>query len=196
MDTQRTSIEAIQAMKHVVAQVREDQWDMTMPADYPTGDPDKRGTLRDVINGVAYDIAWIPDMLTGKTIDEIGNDKFKGDLLGDDPQTTFATIADKGITAIRGFDDPDQTVRCSYTEYPARNYFGDIGGYYGMSAYDIAKVIGVDPTLPPALVDGLWEQIVPVAEEWRAMGILAPKIDVPEDADLHSRLLGLIGRQP
>ena len=65
-----------------------------------------------------------------------------------------------------------------------------------MSAYDIPKVIGIDPALPPALVEGLWEQSVPMAEEWRAMGIIGPKVDVPDDAPLQARLLGLSGRQP
>ena len=196
MDTQRTCIEAVQAVKHVVAHVRDDQWNMSLPADFPMTDRTSTMRLRDVINRVAYDMAWVPDMLSGKTMEEVGNEKFRGNVLGDDPKTAFAAIAEAALTAIHELDALDRTVRCSYAEYPAHSYFNDIASYYGMSAYDIAGVIGIDPTLSPDLVEGLWEQILPVAEEWRAMGILAPKIDVPDDADLHTRLLGLIGRQP
>ena len=196
MGSQDVCIEAIEAMTHVVDQVRDDQWDMEMPSDFPMADTNVKKTLREVINGFAYDIAWIPDMIAGKTMDEAGRNKFEGDLLGDDPKANFVTIAGTSIAAIRDLSDLDRTVHCSYADYPAHNYFVDISGYYGMSAYDIAKAIGVDPTLPPSLVEGLWEQLEPVAEEWRAMGLFGPKVNVPEDADLHARLLGLTGRQP
>ena len=196
MESKDVCVEAIQAMKGVVARVNDYQWSMTMPADFQMMDPNAPKTLRDVVNRIAYDIAWIPDMLTGRTMDEIGRDKFQGDLLGDDPKTSFGAIAATAIDAIHNLADPEPTVHCSYADYAPHEYFRDISSYYGMSAYDIPKAIGIDPTLPPALVEGLWEQSVPMAEEWRAMGIIGPKVDVPDDAPLQERLLGLSGRQP
>jgi hypothetical protein len=68
--------------------------------------------------------------------------------------------------------------------------------FRGLRAHDIAKVIGVDSQLPVELVQGIWDEISPHAEEWRALGVFKAKIEVPEDADLQSRLLGLTGRQP
>ncbi len=65
-----------------------------------------------------------------------------------------------------------------------------------MRAYDIAEVVGVESRLSPDLVQGLWDEIYPQAEAWRAAGFLGPLVEVPEDADLHDRLLGLTGRQP
>ncbi|CAA9226969.1 MAG: hypothetical protein AVDCRST_MAG93-709, partial [uncultured Chloroflexia bacterium] len=85
MESKDVCVEAIQAMKGVVDRVNDDQWSMRMPADFQMMDPNSPKTLRDVVNSMAYDIAWIPDMLTGRTMDEIGRDKFQGDLLGDDP---------------------------------------------------------------------------------------------------------------
>ena len=40
------------------------------------------------------------------------------------------------------------------------------------------------------------EPLSPVAEEWRAIGVFGPKVDVPDDAPLQDRLLALTGRQP
>jgi hypothetical protein len=57
-------------------------------------------------------------------------------------------------------------------------------------------VIGVDADLPPELVLGLWEELSPVAEEWRAIGIFQAAVPVAEDAPLLDRLLGLTGRDP
>jgi hypothetical protein len=57
-------------------------------------------------------------------------------------------------------------------------------------------VIGVDDNLPADLVQGLWEEISPHAEEWRAIGVFGPAVAVPDDAGLQAKLLGLTGRQP
>jgi hypothetical protein len=57
-------------------------------------------------------------------------------------------------------------------------------------------VIGVDPNLPDELVQGLWAEISPHAEEWRAIGVFPPAVAVPDDAPLQDRLLGLTGRDP
>lgn len=62
--------------------------------------------------------------------------------------------------------------------------------------YDLAKIIGADTTMPADLVQGLWEQIAPLAEEWRAMGVFGPTVEVPEEAPLQHGLLGLCGRRP
>ena len=38
--------------------------------------------------------------------------------------------------------------------------------------------------------------IAPEAEKWRQMGVFGAAVDVPEDAPLQDRLLGLTGWQP
>ena len=57
-------------------------------------------------------------------------------------------------------------------------------------------MIGVDPTLQVDLVQGLWDELSPVADEWRQMGALPPRVAVADDAPLQDRLLGLTGRDP
>jgi len=42
----------------------------------------------------------------------------------------------------------------------------------------------------------MWDQLEPVAEEWRAIGVFAPRVEVPANAPLQARLLALTGRQP
>ncbi len=65
-----------------------------------------------------------------------------------------------------------------------------------LRAHDIAKAIGADATLPEGLVEGIWEELAPHVEEWRAIGIFPAAIPVPADAPLQARLLGLTGREP
>ena len=84
----------------------------------------------------------------------------------------------------------------SYGDFPARVYLKHITSFRGLRVYDIAKFIGANTTLPPDLVQGLWDEIEPHAEDWRKMGVYGPAVEVPEDAPLQDRLLGLTGRRP
>ncbi len=196
MREQDVFVMAESALQKVVDQIRDDQWDMQMPADFQRRDG-RPVTLREIINNYhAYDDAWVPDMLAGKTMDEAGKDKFDGDLLGDDPKRSFAAIVEKACAAAQALDDPDRTVHCSFGDFPAREYFWQINGFRALYAHDIAKVIGADTKLPDDLVQGIWEEISPHAEEWREIGVFGPKVEVSENAPLQDKLLGLTGRQP
>jgi uncharacterized protein (TIGR03086 family) len=194
MTEPKVFILAEEALLKVVEQIKDDQWDMKMPDDFIMNT--ETATLRELINYHAYDDAWVPDMLASKTMEEAGKDKFDGDLLGEDPKASFAAIVEKSIAAARAVEDLEKPAHLSFGDYTIREYFWQITNFRGMRAHDIAKVIGVDPTLPDALVQGLWDQVAPHAEEWRAIGVFGPKIEVPEDASLMDKLLGLTGRQP
>ncbi|MDQ3327145.1 MAG: hypothetical protein M3506_01290 [Chloroflexota bacterium] len=184
------------ALQRVVDQIRDEQWGMEMPPEFATWAPESTVTLREVVNSHAYDDAWVPDMLAGKTMEEAGSAKYDGDLLGDRPTENFARIVEAACAAAAALDDLDRTVHCSFGDFPAREYLEQITSYRGLRAYDIAEVIGVERRLPPDLVQGLWDEIHPQAEAWRAAGFLGPLVEVPDHADLHDRLTGLTGRQP
>jgi len=183
------------ALKNVIDGIRDDQWTMEMPPTFARRDQ-RTVTLREIITYHAYDDAWVPDMLAGKTMDEAGKSNFDGDLLGADPKAAFARIVEAACAAARGLDDLERTVHCSFGDFTAREYFWQINGFRGLRAHDIARVIGVDSDLPPALVQGLWDEISSHAEEWRAIGVFGPAVAVPDDAGLQAKLLGLTGRQP
>jgi uncharacterized protein (TIGR03086 family) len=155
-------------------------------------------TLRQVVNYHAYDDAWVPDTLAGKTIAEVGDAHGdpQGDLLGDEPQVAFAAIVAAAVTAVRSLADLDKVVHLSYGDFPTREYLKHITYFRAGRVYDIARFIGADATMPAALVQGLWDELAPQAEEWRKMGVFGPAVEVPEDAPLQDRLLALTGRDP
>lgn len=196
MREQDVFVLADQTLKKAVDQITDEQWTMVMPPTFAMRRQDHDMTLREVINYHAYDDAWVPDMLAGRTMDEAGQDKFDGDLLGADPKASFAAIVEKAVSAAEALTDPELTVHCSFGDFPAREYLWQINGFRGLRAHDIAQVIGIDTTLPYDLVAGMWEEIEPHAEEWRAIGVFGPKVDVPADASMQDRLLGLTGRNP
>jgi hypothetical protein len=182
-------------LNKVVQQIRDDQWDMVMPANFATR-AKQSSTLREIINYHAYDDIWVPDMLAGKTMEEAGKGKFDGDLLEDTPKKNFAKIVEVACLAVRDLDDLDSVVHCSFGDYGAREYLWQINSFRGFRAHDIAKVIGVDSTLPDELVQGLWEELSPNVEEWRKIGVFGPEVVVPEGASMQDKLLGMVGREP
>ena len=193
MTEQDVFVLADQALKAVVDQIRDDQWGQRVPDEMTPRQPGS--TLRTVVNYHAYDDAWVPDVLAGKTKDEVG-DTYDGDLLGDHPKLNFASIVETAVLAVRGFADPDRTVHLSYGDFPAREYLKHITSFRGLRVHDLARFIGADTTMPTDLVQGLWDEIAPAAEEWRQMGVFGPAVPVPAVAPLQDRLLGLTGRQP
>jgi uncharacterized protein (TIGR03086 family) len=184
---------ADEALKNVVDQIRDDQWDSRVPDDMSPRQPG--ADLRRIINYHAYDDAWVPDVLAGKTIAEVG-DKYDGDLLGDHPKLNFASIVETAVLSVRAFGGLDRIVHLSYGDFPAREYLKHITSFRGLRAYDIAKFIGADTTMSDVLVQGLWDEIAPDAEQWRQMGVFGPAVEVAETAPLQDRLLGLTGRRP
>ena len=193
MTEQQVFILADQALNDIVAQIRDDQWDLTVPAEIAARQPGI--TLHRLIAYHARDDAWVPDTLAGKTIEEVG-DAHDGDLLGEHPRENFAEIVGTAVAAVRDFDDLDRTVHLSYGDWPAREYLKHITSFRGLRVHDIARFLGVDAAMPPDLVRGLWEVLSPQAEEWRELGVYGAAVPVPDDAPLQERLLGLTGRQP
>jgi hypothetical protein len=195
MHEQDVFVLADHALRNVVNEIKPDQWDMEMPESFA-----RRGggkvTLREIISYHAYDDGWVPDMLAGKTMDEAGKIKFDGDLLGEEPQTSFGKIVDTACVAARALDDLDRIVHCSFGDFTAREYLWQINSFRGLRAHDIARVIGANTRLPNDLVQGLWDELSPHVEEWRAIGVYGPAVEVPGDADLQARLLGMTGRNP
>lgn len=187
---------ADRALESVVARIPADRWPMAMPPQFERRDTKQVPTLREIINYHAYDDAWVPDMLAGFTIADVGEEAYSGDLLGDDPAAAFSAVVDKACIAAEAVVDLDRTVHCSFGDFTTRDYFQQITMFRGLRAHDIARVVGIDPQLSDELVQGLWDEISPHADEWRTYGIFPAAVPVPDDAPLLDRLLGLTGRDP
>jgi uncharacterized protein (TIGR03086 family) len=187
---------ADQALARVVGQIAPHQWEIILPASFSTRARPEQPPLRTLINYHAYDDAWVPDMLAGLTMDEAGSDQFGGDLLGEDPVASFDAIVGRACAAAAAVTDLDAVAHLSFGDYSVREYFWQINQFRALRAYDIARVVGVDPDLPDELVQGLWDELTPNAEEWRTIGVFPAAVPVPDDAPLLHRLLGLTGRSP
>src|SRR5436190_17050662 len=101
MDERDVFVLAEQALNAVIAQITDEQWQMEMPPNFQRRTSNHTPTLRETIDYHAYDDAWVPDMLVGRTMEEAGRTKFDGELLGNDPKRRFAEIVEKACAAAR-----------------------------------------------------------------------------------------------
>ena len=180
------------ALADVIDQVRPDQWDQRKPEWFQTGGQGD-ASLREIVSYHAYDSAWVPDVLAGRTIVEVGD---AYEHVKTDGAANYREHSDAAIAAAQALDDPDRSVHLSYGDFPAREYLRHITSFRGFRAYDIARWIGASTELPPALVQGMWDELSPDMEAWRAMGVYGPAVAVADDAPLQDRLLALAGRDP
>jgi hypothetical protein len=192
MSEQRIFVLSEQALANVIDQIRDGQWEQMKPEWFQTGGQGD-ASLREIVNYHAYDSVWVPDVLAGKTIAEVGD---AHEHVKTDPGVDYRGASERAVAAALALDDPDKIVHLSYGDFPAREYLKHTTSLRGFRAYDIARWIGADTRLPDELVQGMWDEFAPEVETWRAMGVFGAAISVPNDAPLQDRLLGLVGRDP
>lgn len=61
--------------------------------------------------------------------------------------------------------------------------------------WDLSRAVGLDEALDPDEVHRLYESMLPRDEMMRGPAF-GPKVDVPDDADEQTKLLGFTGRTP
>ena len=182
-------LQADAALRSVIDQITPAQFDQPAPAEWSrTENP----TLRDILAAHAQDEAWLPAVLKGKTIEEVG-DTYRGDLLGDDPVGQYDSINEATTRVVNGDLDPDKMVHLSYGDYPLAEALQHCALYRAFQAWSIAHHIGLDYSLPGDLVENLWEQIAPDIEMWRGFGVFPPEVPVPSGANREVQLLGKAG---
>ena len=71
-------------------------------------------------------------------------------------------------------------------------YTGDVF----LHRWDLARATGQDVVLDPATCAAMLEGMRPMEEALRQSGHYGPAVEVPDDADVQTRLLAFIGRTP
>ena len=170
----------------LVHRIGGDQWSA------PT--PDDEWDVRALANHVTGELLWMPPLLAGTTIAEVG-DRFDGDVLGDDPVRTWNDAAARATAAVRQPDVVGRIVHLSFGDSSAGDYLDQIGSDLLIHGWDLARGIGVDDTMPSDLVTycAAWFRAWEAA--YREAGAVADAIAVPDDADAQTKLLAAFGRR-
>jgi len=189
MTIQQLFITANQELRRVVDQIQEAQFALNMPA----GTTIRPATLGDAVRRNIYDDAWVPDVLEGKTKEDVG-DAYElllntGDIMGD-----YDEYNQRAIDAVRDFTDLERVTHLSYGDFSAHEYLQHIITFRAFRSYDIAKLIGIDVTMDATFVQALLDEYTPIIDGYRQMGVFPPALEVSADAPAQTRLLAMVGR--
>lgn len=126
-----------------------------------------------------------------------GVDVPEGPSVDDDPPGAWA-VACAAVQA--ALDDPDTAGR-EYDSPMGRTTLERSIGLFGIAdvlihTWDLARAAGLDETLDPGEVQQVYEAMLPNDERMRGGTAFGPKVDVPADADLQTKLIAFTGRRP
>jgi uncharacterized protein (TIGR03086 family) len=154
--------------------------------------PDDDWDIRALVNHVTGELLWLVPLLEGKTIADVG-DSLDGDVLGDDPVATWDEAV-AAATSVIASVDPSLTVHLSYGDRTAEEYLTEVGADVLVHTWDLARAVGGDERLDPALVDVVAAWFADVEPMWRGAGVIAERPTVPAGADAQTTLLASFGR--
>jgi uncharacterized protein (TIGR03086 family) len=157
--------------------------------DHPA--PVEGWTARDVVRHL---VEWFPAFLKSGA----GVDLPSGPSVDDDPVAAW-TIHSDAVQAL--LDDPatadKELTNRHIGQLPLdqaidRFYTSDVF----MHTWDLARATGQDEALDPVKCTELYEGMLPLDDVLRSSGQYGPRVDVPDDTDVQTKLLGFIGRTP
>jgi uncharacterized protein (TIGR03086 family) len=165
-------------------QIGREQWSAATPC--------TEWNVRMLVNHVAGEYLWVPEMLAGRTIAEVG-DRLDGDLLGDDPLQALINARGAALAAIDAPEGLATTVHLSFGDLPAEEYVEQMALDSVIHSWDLANGIGADERLDPELVELCYAGLQASAEAWRSAGVFGPEKTASDDSP-QAKLLALTGR--
>ncbi|MER5201137.1 TIGR03086 family metal-binding protein [Streptomyces sp. NPDC002755] len=161
------------------------------PAAWDNPAPCEGWVARDVVRHL---VEWFPAFLKSGA----GVELPQGPSVDDDPVAAWTVHCD-GVQAL--LDDPATAGRVLSNphigEVPLdqavdRFYTADVF----MHTWDLARASGQEETLDPVRCARMLDGMLPLDDVLRKSGQYGPRVEVPESADVQTRLLAFIGRTP
>ncbi|HXR42319.1 MAG TPA: TIGR03086 family metal-binding protein [Acidothermaceae bacterium] len=151
-------------------------------------------SVRDLVNHVVAEHLWVPHLLHGETIADVG-ERYDGDVLGADPVHAWDEAGAASSAAWQALPSDDVTVHLSFGDVPAGEYAEQMLADLVVHGWDLARGAGLDESFDPAAVEHVLAYVEPQAKLWRDAGIFGEPVEV-DSADPGARLLGVTGRRP
>ena len=166
--------------------VGDDQWDQPTPC--------TDWDVHQLVNHLVSETRWMPHLLAGQTIEEVG-DRYEGDVLGGDPKTVWDESSKDAAAAVNDDGAMERTVHLSFGDFPGAEYTWQVFTDLLIHGWDLARGIGADDTLDPELVEACARWFDDREELYRGGGAIADRQDVGADADPQTVLLARFGRK-
>jgi uncharacterized protein (TIGR03086 family) len=189
MEPQDFYISCLEQAGGVVRQVRADQ--------LVNETPDDEWTVRDLANHMLYEVSWVPDIVAGRTIAEVGS-KYDGDLFDADVANSQTNLiaawdaaAQKAELAVADCD-MDDTAHLSYTDTTNADYLQQTGGDILVHAWDLAKAIGVPFRFDETAAEIMWRGVKDT--DMSGSGLFKPPLPAADNASFQEKILAHLGR--
>ena len=162
----------------------------TKQLDRPT--PCSEWNLRQLLNHTVYELLWMPDLLGGKTVAQVGT-KYDGDVLGSGIQISWQGAAEAAEAAVEKARLSDM-VHLSSTEKTVDKYIEEMAMEILVHGWDICQSLGYSLLFEPDVAQAVYDSTLPHKDEMVEAGMVKDPIDVPEDSPVEVKLLGIMGR--
>lgn len=179
----RNFTKALYAMDAVVQRVPADTWD--------NGSPCEGWTARDVVghqvavlNGAAQ-IARTGEMAMPTPPDDVS-----------DPVAVWAEARDGILEALDAPGVLHQQGAYWFGPMSVDDLIGVVQWDPLTHAWDVAKATGVEAVIDEGLAQLSYDRISSMRDALAGMNLVGEQVPVPDDADIVSRYLGLVGRDP
>lgn len=149
--------------------------------------------LKALLNHLVYEILWVPDIVAGKTIAEVG-DKYDGDVLWDDPVEAWNDAINKALQAVEACD-LNGPAHLSYAETTNHKYITEIASDVLIHGWDVGQSINCSVIFDRKLAQVFYDIFLPRQDEMVASGAFGTAIDTSGDASIQTKLLALFGRK-
>jgi uncharacterized protein (TIGR03086 family) len=150
--------------------------------------------VRELINHIVNEERWAPPLFGGSTVEAVG-DRFDGDILGEDPLATVDEAATEALAAVRVEGAVEGVVHLSFGDHPGEEYAMQLAADHLVHSFDLARAVGADETLDPQAVDAVLHWFDGTEAAYREMGVIGPRVEVPDGAGAQAQLLSRFGRR-
>jgi uncharacterized protein (TIGR03086 family) len=161
--------------------------------DWHAPTPDTEWDVSDLAIHVIREQQWVPLLLDGKTIEEVGDglDPLDvNDLLGEWRKWSRAATDAWECAPF------ETSVQLSYDAVEMIDYLKEQVADVAIHSWDMARATHSDEHLDDLLVEATWTIFEPQRETLAATGLYNQPVDLDEEAPLQFRLLAITGRDP
>jgi uncharacterized protein (TIGR03086 family) len=185
MDIAAAHRKALTSTRAIIAGVRPDQ--LSEPTVNEGWD------VAELLSHIVYGNRWVPPLVSGQTIEEVG-DRLEGDQLAGGPLAAYDASAEPAAAAFEAAGALDAPCAVSYGPVPGSVYAGHRFIDVFIHGWDLAAATGQDTTLDADLMQACREIIEPQLEAFRGAGAFAGPLPVPPGATGQTRFLAMLGR--